>query len=184
MSPERSKLSIIGALLLNGAAASLCSPPVFATPRFARSPFEVPPSALLVFSGTSPESQGLCELKIKTDAQGRFTHVKVTGLFFGRAIMPPVGMQQTDHGYEGIVDFFKGISPANVSYESHVFHAGLTLSWASQGLPLHTKEAQFFGENIKNINYFSYKEQSSFLNLRGQCHDLTLVESHLGDGKK
>jgi hypothetical protein len=134
--------------------------------------FKLPPSSTAVYSGTSGRTLESCDVTIKTDAAGKIVYLAMTGTFSGRALSTPSTLRPISGGYEGVVEFFKGIAPSSVVYEKHIFRPGLTLSWFDQPIPTHTREAQFFGQDLAHLGSFAYSEQGPFLRLKGECRDL------------
>jgi hypothetical protein len=141
--------------------------------------FKTPVSSTLIYSGTSGGTLDSCDVTIRTDAQGMIVYLAMTGAFSGRALSTPSTLRPAPGGYEGVVDYFKGISAAAVVYERHIFRPGLTLSWFDQPIPTHTREAQFFGKDLGHLRSFTYSEQGPFLRLKGECRDLDLRSPEL-----
>ncbi len=144
---------------------------------FAGEDFGLPKSTTVVYSGTSGSTLDSCDVTIRTDAEGMIVYLSMTGAFSGRALSTPSTLRPAPGGYEGVVEFFKGIPAAAVFYEKHIFRAGLTLSWLNGPIPTHTKEAQLFGKDLNSLSSFSYSEQGPFLRLKGECRDLSLRSS-------
>ena len=133
-----------------------------------------PNGTTLGFSGTSPLSESGCAVTVRTESDGRIAYISMAGAFSGRGIGTPTGLQPASYGYEGIVEFFRGVPPLDVYLERHIFRPGLTLSWISNGLPPHTKEAKFFGKDIQKISSFVFKEMNPFMRISGECQNLTV----------
>ncbi len=141
--------------------------------------FKLPESTTVVYSGTSGTTLDSCDVTIRTDSNGMVAYLAMTGSFSGRALSSPSTLRPAPGGYEGVVEFFKGISAESVVYEKHIFRSGLTLSWIDRPIPTHTKEAQLFGKDLNNLNSFAYSEQGPFLRLKGECRDLSLRSPEL-----
>lgn len=141
--------------------------------------FKIPTDSTLTYSGTGAGTQDSCDVTIRTDAQGMIVYLAMTGAFAGRALSTPSTLRPAPGGYEGIVDFFKGIDMTSVVYEGHIFRPGLTLSWFDLAFPTHTREAQFFGKDLSNLRSFIYSEQGPFLRLKGECRNLELRSPEL-----
>ena len=139
--------------------------------------FRLPADTTLVYSGTSGGTMDSCDVTIKTNADAKIVYLAMTGAFSGRALSTPSTLRPIPGGYEGVVQFFKGIPASQVVYEKHIFRPGLTLSWFDQPIPTHTREAQLFGKDLNSLRSFVYSEQGPFLRLKGECRDLSLRSS-------
>lgn len=139
--------------------------------------FGLAKSTTVVYSGTSGSTLDSCDVTIRTDADGMIAYLAMTGAFSGRALSTPSTLRPAPGGYEGVVEFFKGIPVSDIVYEKHIFRAGLTLSWMTGPVPTHMKEAQLFGKDLTSLRSFSYSEQGPFLRLKGECRDLSLRSS-------
>ena len=128
----------------------------------------------MVYSGSSGRTLDSCDVTIKTNAAGMIVYLAMTGAFSGRALSTPSTLRPIPGGYEGVVEFFKGIDPSAVVYEKHIFRPGLTLSWFDQPIPTHTRDAQLFGTDLTHLHSFAYSDQGPFLRLKGECRDLSL----------